>query len=70
MEEKDLGILNATISVPSGYTASEDGFTYTDSKKGRAVEASFIWNMGMPIYSVADVENYREEILDQYAAQV
>ena len=63
METRDLGILNASIGVPSDYVVSADGFSFVNGDRGCAVTTSFIWNIGVPIYSLADVEANRDAIV-------
>ena len=63
----DLGILNATIDVPAEYSVSDDGFTFTNNARNCRIETSFNWATIVPIYSLADIENYREDIVSSYA---
>lgn len=61
----DLGVLNATIDLPEGYTASEDGLSFTSVEKSRVIVLNFVWQFGVPIYSVSDVENNKEACVEQ-----
>ena len=63
METRDLGILNATIDIPSDYIVSSDGFSFMNEERGCAITTSFIWNMVVPIYSIADIEENKEDIV-------
>ncbi|WP_159438080.1 serine/threonine protein kinase [Massiliimalia massiliensis] len=63
MVKQDLGILNATIEIPTDYTASEDGLNFINEDKGCAVMTDYLWNIDGPIYSLADVESQREAIV-------
>ena len=63
MVKQDLGVLSATIDVPSDYTVSEDGFTFITEDKGCIIVTSYSWDMGGAIYSLADVESQRESIV-------
>lgn len=62
-EVRDLGVLNATIEIPSDYRALEDGFSFINEEKSCAVTLNYIWNLDGPIYSLSDVESQREEIV-------
>lgn len=68
METRDLGILNASIDIPSDYAVSEDGFSFINKERGCAITTSFIWNIGVPIYSLSDVETNREAIVSSVMA--
>ncbi len=68
IETRDLGILNASIDIPSDYTASADGFSFVNEARGCAVSTGFIWNVGAPIYSLSDVEANRESIVSSVMA--
>ena len=63
----DLGILNATIDVQAEYSVSDDGFTFTNNARNCRIETSFNWSATVPIYSLADIENCREDIVSSYA---
>ena len=63
METRDLGILNASIDIPTDYVVSEDGFNFVNEDRGCVITTSFVWNVVVPIYSLADVEENREEIV-------
>lgn len=63
----DLGVLNATIDVPADYTVSDSGFTFTNDAKNCQIETSFNWATTIPIYSLADIEDCREDIVSSYA---
>lgn len=63
METRDLGILNASIDIPTDYVVSADGFTFVQEDRGCAIMTSFIWNAGVPIYSLSDVETNRDAIV-------
>lgn len=63
METRDLGILNASIDIPSDYIVSSDGFSFMNEERGCAVMTSFLWNAGIPIYSLSDVETNQETVL-------
>ena len=63
METRDLGILNASIDIPSDYVVSADGFSFINEERGCAVTTSFVWNIVVPIYSLSDVEANRETII-------
>lgn len=60
---RDLGALNATIAIPSGYTASGNGLTFINEEKGCAVMVGYYWILGGPIYSLEDVEAHQESIV-------
>ena len=64
MVTQDLGILNATIEIPSDYTV-EDGLNFLNEEKGCAVMTDYLWNIDGPIYSLADVESQREVIVSK-----
>ena len=66
MVTQDLGILNATIEIPSDYTV-EDGLNFLNEEKGCAVMTDYLWNIDGPIYSLADVESQREDIVEMLA---
>lgn len=66
MVERDLGVLNATISIPSDYEASQNGLSFVNSDAQIIVMTDYIWNAGAPIYTLADVETNREAIVDQF----
>ena len=68
METRDLGILNASIDIPSDYVVSADGFSFVNEDRGCAITTSFIWNIGFPIYSLSDVEANREAIVSSVLA--
>ena len=70
METRDLGILNASVDIPSDYTVSEDGFTFIHEEKGYALSASFIWNVGDPVYSLSDIETNRDWIVEALMAEL
>lgn len=61
MTTYDLGILNATIDVPSTYNTSDDEIIFWNGDKSFLM-IDFCWTMDIPIYSMSDVENGREEI--------
>ena len=63
MVEQKIDLLNATIEIPSDYTASENGLNFISEKKGCAVMTDYLWNIDGPIYSLADVESKREDIV-------
>ena len=63
METRDLGILNASIDIPSDYIVSTDGFSFMNEERGCAVMTSFLWNAGIPIYSLSDVETNQETVI-------
>ncbi len=63
METRDLGILNASIDIPSDYIVSADGFSFMNEDRGCAVMTSFLWNAGIPIYSLSDVETNQETVI-------
>ena len=68
METRDLGVLNASIDIPSDYLVSEDGFTFMNEDRGCAIMTGFIWNAGVPIYSLSDVETNQEAIVSSVMA--
>ena len=68
METRDLGILNASIDIPSDYVVSGDGFSFMNEERGCAITTSFIWNIGVPVYSLSDVETSREAIVSSVMA--
>ena len=63
LETRDLGILSASIGVPSDYVVSADGFSFANEERGCAVTTSFVWNLGVPIYTLSDVELHLDEII-------
>ena len=63
MVARDLGVLNATIEIPSDYTETENGFNFINEDKGCVVMTDYLWNIDGPIYSLADVESQREVIV-------
>ena len=63
MVEQKIDLLNATIEIPSDYTVSEDGLNFISEEKGCAVMTDYLWNIDGPIYSLADVESKREDIV-------
>lgn len=63
MVAQDLGILNATIEIPSDYTETENGLSFINEDKGCIVMTDYLWNIDGPIYSLADVETQRETIV-------
>lgn len=63
METRDLGMLNASIDIPSDYVVSADGFSFINEDRGCGITTSFVWNIGVPIYSLADVETNQEAIV-------
>ena len=63
MVAQDLGILNATIEIPSDYTETENGLSFINEDKGCIVMMDYLWNIDGPIYSLADVETQRETIV-------
>ena len=68
--QRDLGALNATLTLPDTYTPSADGFSFVDQQNNRAVECSFMWNIGVPIYTLADVEANQTLLVEQIAQQM
>src|SRR5699024_2040320 len=62
MVAQDLGILNATIEIPSDYTRVEEQTIFINEAKGCGMMMDYLWNIGGPIYSLADVESQREAI--------
>lgn len=54
---QSIDILNATIEIPSDYTASEDGMGFLNEEKGCIVSMDHLWNVDGPIYSLSDVES-------------
>lgn len=69
METRDLGILNASIDIPSDYVVSADGFSFVNEDRGCVITTSFVWNVVVPIYSLSDVEENREAIIDSVMAE-
>ena len=67
MVERSIDVLNATIEVPSDYTASEDGMGFVNEEKSCVVSMDYLWNVDGPIYSLSDVESQREAIVAQLA---
>ncbi len=65
MAVRDLGVLNATIEIPSDYVASENGLNFINEDKGCAIMTDYFWNIAGPIYSLSDVESQRESIVAQ-----
>ncbi len=63
MVEQSIDILNATIEIPSDYTASEDGMGFLNEEKCCIVSMDYLWNVDGPIYSLSDVESQREAIV-------
>lgn len=63
LETRDLGILSASIGVPSDYVVSADGFSFANEERGCAVTTSFVWNLGVPIYTLSDIESRLDEII-------
>lgn len=63
LETRDLGILSASIGVPSDYVVSADGFSFANEERGCAVTTSFGWNLGVPIYTLSDIESHLDEII-------
>lgn len=63
LETRDLGILSASIGVPSDYVVSADGFSFANEERGCAVTTSFVWNLGVPIYTLSDIESHLDEII-------
>ena len=63
MVAQDLGLLNATIEIPSDYTETENGLSFINEDKGCIVMTDYLWNIDGPIYSLADVETQRETIV-------
>ena len=63
LEARDLGALNASIDVPTDYVVSADGFSFVNEDRGCAITTSFVWNLVVPIYSLADVEENQEAIV-------
>ena len=63
LETRDLGILSASIGVPSDYVESADGFSFANEERGCAVTTSFVWNLGVPIYTLSDIESHLDEII-------
>ena len=59
---QDLGILNATIEIPSDYTRVEEETIFINEAKGCGMMMDYLWNIDGPIYSLADVESQREAI--------
>lgn len=68
--QRDLGALNANLTLPDTYTPSADGFSFVDQQNSRAVECSFMWNIGVPIYTLADVEENQTLLVEQIAKQM
>lgn len=66
MVEQNLSLINASISVPSNYTPTENGLSFTNQAAGRAVETNYIWRLGVPIYSLDDVRSNAEAIMNAY----
>ncbi len=63
MVAQDLGILNATIEIPSDYTRVEEQTIFINEAKGCGMMMDYLWNIDGPIYSpFADVESQREAI--------
>ena len=62
MVAQDLGILNATIEIPSDYTRVEEETIFINEAKGCGIMVDYSWNIDGPIYSLADVESQREAI--------
>ena len=62
MVAQDLGILNATIEIPSDYTRVEEETIFINEAKGCFMMMDYLWNIDGPIYSLADVESQREAI--------
>lgn len=62
MVAQDLGILNATIEIPSDYTRVEEETIFINEAKGCGMMMDYGWNIDGPIYSLADVESQREAI--------
>ena len=63
LETRDLGILSASIGVPSDYVVSADGFSFANEERGCAVTTSFVWNLGVPISTLSDIESHLDEII-------
>lgn len=63
LETRDLGILSASIGVPSDYVVSADGFSFANEERGCAATTSFVWNLGVPIYTLSDIESHLDEII-------
>ena len=63
MVKHTIDLLNATIEIPSDYTASENGMKFISEEKGCVVMTDYLWNLDGPIYSLADVEAKREDIV-------
>lgn len=63
LETRDLGILSASIGVHSDYVVSADGFSFANEERGCAVTTSFVWNLGVPIYTLSDIESHLDEII-------
>ena len=68
MKTRDLGILSASIDVPSDYVVSADGFSFVNKDRGCVITTSFAWNIGVPIYTLSDVEVNREAIVSSVMA--
>lgn len=68
--QRDLGALNASLTLPDAYTPSEDGFSFVDQQNNRVVETSFMWNIGVPIYTLADVEANQTMLLELVIQQM
>ena len=62
MVAQDLGILNATIEIPSDYTRDEEEAVFINEAKRCGMMVDYLWNIDGPIYSLADVESQREAI--------
>lgn len=64
--EYDLGIYAGKITVPNSYTQQENSWTFVDNQNQRLIAlVDYAWLLGGPVYSLSDVENNREAIVDQ-----
>ena len=70
-KEYDLGIYAGKISVPNSYTQQENSWTFVDNQNQRLIAlVDYAWLLGGPVYSLSDVENNREAIVDQLAQKM
>ena len=64
--EYDLGIYSATMSVPQNYVQQENAYSFMDSENQRLIALiDYAWQFGGPVYSLSDVENNCENIVEE-----
>lgn len=63
METRDLGILNASIDIPSDYIVSTDGFSFMNEERGLRGHDQLPVERRDPIYSLSDVETNQETVI-------